>query len=79
MTHDLKELELSALYDLLATYTTQYTQILRWGGQTDNLKECEQSILEVQTEIDLRNTLPDTDAQQDNDLDDGVELVPALA
>jgi hypothetical protein len=52
---------------------------MRWGGPTDNLKECEQSILEVQTEIDLRNTLPDTDKQQDNDLDDGLELVPALA
>ena len=79
MTQDLKELDLSALYDLLATYTTQYTHIMRWGGPTDNLKECEQSILEVQTEIDLRNTLPDTDAQQDNDLDDGLELVPVLA
>jgi hypothetical protein len=79
MAQDLKELDLSDLYDLLATYTTQYTHIMRWGGPTDNLKDCEQSILEVQTEIDSRNTQPDRDTQQDNDLDDGLELVPVLA
>jgi len=79
MAQDLKELELSALYDLLASYTTQYTHILRWGSPSDNLKECEQSILQVQTEIDLRNTQPDTDAQQDNDLEDGLELIPVPA
>jgi len=79
MAQDLKGLELSALYDLLASYTTQYTHILRWGSPPDNLKECEQSILQVQTEIDLRNTQPDTDAQQDNDLEDGLELIPVPA
>ena len=79
MAHDLKELELSALYDLLATYTTQYTQIMRWGRPSDNLKECEQSILEVQTEIDFRENEADTIVQKDKDFDDGLELVPALA
>ncbi len=79
MAQDLKELELSALYDLLASYTTKYTQIMRWGLSSANLKECEESILQVQAEIDSRKTQPDTDEQQDKDLDDGLELVPVLA
>ena len=79
MAHDLKELELSALYDLLATYTTQYTQIMRWGRPSDNLKECEQSILEMQTEIDFRKNKADKIVLKNKDLDDGLELVPALA
>ena len=60
MAHDLQELELSALYDLLAAYTTQYTRIMRWGGPTDNLKECKDSILELQNEIDFRENKADT-------------------
>jgi hypothetical protein len=77
MLPDLKELELSALYDLLAVYTTQYTQIMRWGP-SDNLKGCEGSILALQTEIDFRKTQVDTVAQQSNDLDDEQELAPSL-
>jgi hypothetical protein len=64
MPPDLKELELSALYDLLAVYTAQYTQIMIWGGPSDNLKEYKDSILALQTEIDYRETQIDTGVQQ---------------
>lgn len=52
---------------------------MRWGSPAENLKECEQSILQIRAEIDSRQTQPDTDEQQDKDLDDGLELVPVLA
>jgi len=78
MAQDLTELELSALYDLLATYTTEYTQILRWGS-LDELKQCGDYILELQNEIDTRKNQPEPEKQQDKDLDDGLELVPVLA
>jgi hypothetical protein len=64
MPPDLKELELSALYDLLAVYTARYTQIMRWGSPSDNLKEYQDSILELQTEIDFRITEIDTGMQR---------------
>lgn len=63
MPPDLKELELSVLCDLLAVYTAQYTQIMRWGP-SDNLQEHEESILALQTEIDFRKTQVDTGVQQ---------------
>jgi hypothetical protein len=63
MPPDLKELELSALYDLLADYTARYTQIMRWGSLSDNLKEYQDSILELHSEIDFRITQIDTGVQ----------------
>ena len=56
MAHDLKELELSVLYDLLASYTALYTQMLRWGSPSGILNDCGKSILELQIEIDFRKT-----------------------
>lgn len=74
----LNKLELSALYDLLAAYTAKYTQILR-QGPSDNLKNCQNSILALQTEIDFRKTEIDTGVQQYKDLDEGLELAMPLA
>ncbi|HWY33303.1 MAG TPA: hypothetical protein VNX68_01575 [Nitrosopumilaceae archaeon] len=79
MLHDLKEKDLSTLYDLLAAYTSQYTHIRRWGGPSENIKEYEELILKVQSEIDCRKIETVTEEQPDNDLDDGLELAPVLA
>jgi len=77
MLSDLKDLELSALYDLLADYTSKYTLMLRWGGVNDGFDECRDVILQLQNEIDSRK--PAVDTQENKDLDDGIELVPAIA
>ena len=77
MLPDLKDLELSALYDLLADYTSKYTLMMRWGGQADGYDECKDIIRQLQNEIDSRK--PQEDTQSNNDLDDGMELVPAPA
>jgi hypothetical protein len=77
MLPDLKDLELSALYDLLADYTSKYTLMMRWGGISDGFDECKDVILQLQCEIDSRK--PQVDGQENKDLDDGIELVPAIA
>ena len=56
MQHDITKLELPTLYDLLAVYTTKYTHMLRNHGATPDFKECQDTILKLQTEIDLRNS-----------------------
>ncbi|HEV7424702.1 MAG TPA: hypothetical protein VGO21_05990 [Candidatus Paceibacterota bacterium] len=77
MQHDITKLELPALYDLLAVYTTKYTQMLRNHGATPDFKECQDTILKLQTEIDLRNAqfIRDNKKELGND----EELIPALA
>ena len=77
MLPDLKNLELSALYDLLADYTSKYTLLMRWGGKSDGFDECRDTILQLQNEIDSRK--PQVDTQKNKDSDDGIELVPAIA
>jgi hypothetical protein len=77
MLSDLKDLELSTLYDLLADYTSKYTLMLRWGGVADGFDESRDVILQLQNEIDSRK--PPVDTQKNKDLDDGIELVPAIA
>jgi len=80
MLHDLKEKELSALYDLLADYTSQYTLMMRWGkGKiTDGFDECRDVIQQLQNEIDSRKPQENTQENKDSQ-DDGIELVPAIA
>ena len=79
MLQDLNEKDLNALYDLLATYTSEYTQIVRWRkGEPESLKECENIILQLQSEIDSRKK--DTLSEQpDKDLDEGLNLALVLA
>ncbi len=79
MAHDLKELELTALYDLLATYTSQYTHIMRNKDKAETANEYKAAIVQLQSEINSRKSQLDTDRQQDQNLDDGLELPPALA
>ena len=78
MQLDLTELELPALYDLLATYTTKYTHMLRNHGATPDFKECQDTILKLQTEIDLRNAQVQR-ADNEKDLEGNDGLIPALA
>ncbi|HEV3221682.1 MAG TPA: hypothetical protein VGZ90_02330 [Puia sp.] len=61
MLHEFKDLEISALYDLLATYTTKYTRMLRHWGPTLDFKECEEYIAKLHTEIDSRIILEKED------------------
>jgi hypothetical protein len=77
MLPDLQNLELPALYDLLADYTSKYTLMMRWGGISDGYEECKNVIQQLQSEIDSRNSQVNT--QETNDLDDGMELAPTIA
>jgi hypothetical protein len=77
MQHDITKLELPALYDLLAVYTTKYTHMLRNHGATPDFKECQDIILKLQTEIDSRNAQPT--GNNEKDLGDDNGLMPALA
>jgi hypothetical protein len=77
MLPDLKDLELPALYDLLADYTSKYTLMMRWGGVSDGFDECKDAILLLQNEIDSRK--PQADTQKNKDSDDGIELAPTIA
>ena len=74
MSSNLKKLELSVLYDLLAARTTQYTHIMRWGSPSDNLKECQDIILELQSEIDFRENQADIYVRVDEYVNDGLQL-----
>lgn len=76
---DLKEIELSVLYDMLADYTSKYTLMMRWGGLTDGFYECRDAIQQLQNEIDSRKSNTEAEIQEDKDLDDGLELVPVPA
>jgi len=80
MLHDLKEMELSALYDLLADYTSQYTLMMRWGkGKiSDGFDECRDVIQQLQNEIDSRKPPVKTPLNKDSQ-NDGTDLVPAIA
>ena len=49
------------------------------GRPVWNLEDCKNAIIELQNEIGSRKPETDTDMQQDRDLDDGLELVPAIA
>jgi hypothetical protein len=77
MLPDFKDLEISTLYDLLADYTSKYTLMMRWGNPSNGFDECKDIILQLQKEIDSRK--PSEDVQEDKDLDDGMELIPAIA
>ncbi len=77
MLPDLKDLELSTLYDLLADYTSKYTPYDEVGRRTWGFHECRDSILQLQNEIDYRKT--EVDIQENKDLDNGLELVPVIA
>ena len=54
MQSELKDLDLSTLYDLLSTYTTKYTLLLRDRMITPEFKECKDAIIKLQAEIDTR-------------------------
>ena len=54
MIPEFKDLEISALYDLLASYITKYTRMLRHWGPAFDFKECEECIAKLHTEIDSR-------------------------
>ena len=54
MQPDFRELELSALYDLLATYTEKFTLMMRAGSPTGEFNKCEEFIIKLQTEIGTR-------------------------
>jgi hypothetical protein len=76
MPADLKDLELSAIYDLLSDYISKYTLVMRRGGVSDGFDECKEIILQLQNEIDSRKSK--VDKQENKDLDDGIELVPVI-
>jgi hypothetical protein len=55
-THDLKGIELTVLYDLLASYTVYYTRIMNEGGHAGEFHQYKEAIERLQAEISSRQT-----------------------
>jgi hypothetical protein len=51
---DFKQLELSALYEMLAENTTKFTQMLTNGAPESEFDSCKETILHLQSEIAAR-------------------------
>jgi hypothetical protein len=51
---DFKQLELSALYEMLAENTTKFTQMLTNGAPEGEFETCKETIVHLQTEIASR-------------------------
>lgn len=58
MMEDLTRVDLAVLYDLLASQTTSYTQMLSQGISEQDFDQCRQNILRIQAEIDRRSNTP---------------------
>lgn len=56
MVRDFDNLDLTALIDLLALYTSKYTQFLNEGGLNEDFKNYGELILQLQSEIEFRRT-----------------------
>jgi hypothetical protein len=68
MQSDFSNLNLSALFDLLASYTQKYTLMLRDWGPAPEFKECEELILKLQTEIESRKLTKDEDGDSEDNI-----------
>jgi hypothetical protein len=53
-SQDLNTIELPVLYDLLATYTAQYTHMMNAVGSEEEYHQLKEAILKLQAEINLR-------------------------
>ena len=53
---DVKKLDLTTLYDLLALNTASYTQMLTQGGVNEQFNVIKQNILDIQRELDNRKS-----------------------
>jgi len=51
---DIKQLELSALYELLAEYTSRFTHMLANGASETEFTACKETIVDLQLEIESR-------------------------
>jgi hypothetical protein len=74
MLPEYKDLEISALYNLLAIYTAKYIRMLRHWGPAVDFKECEEFIAMLQTEIDSRKL-----KEQEKKIEEQENIFPALA
>jgi hypothetical protein len=74
MVPEYKDLEISALYDLLAIYTAKYIRMLRHWGPAVDFKECEEFIAILQTEIDSKKV-----KVQEKKIEEQEYIIPALA
>jgi hypothetical protein len=81
MLPEYKDLEVSALYDLLAIYTAKYIRMLRHWGPAVDFKECEEFIVKLETEIDSRKIKVEEIKikQQDEKIEEQENIIPALA
>jgi hypothetical protein len=52
--HDLAQIELSDLYDLLAQQTNRYMKMLSEGATKQEFDQCREIIIDIQTEIQSR-------------------------
>jgi hypothetical protein len=74
MEEPLHKLELSALVDMLANRTAEYTRLLKEGGKDEDFNVCKTTITMLQSEIESRKqtasnttlTNPDINYTQDS-------------
>jgi hypothetical protein len=66
-----KLLELNVIYDLLASHTAAYTQMLTSGASYEDFRLCKEIILQLQAEIDARRTAAGTTVSESNISFDG--------
>ena len=81
MLPEYKDLEISALYDLLAIYTAKYIRMLRHWGPAVDFKLCEEFILKLETEIDSRKIKEEEIKikEQEKIIKEEENIIPALA
>ncbi len=74
MQNESGDIQLSALIDLLAIYTEEYSSMMRMGGRESKIKEHEDLILQLQAEIKARKS----QGAKQADFGSGEEPVPVL-
>jgi hypothetical protein len=81
MAPEYKDLEISALYDLLAIYTAKYIRMLRHWGPAVDFKECEEFMVKLETEIDSRKIKEQDEKieEQEKKIEEQEYIIPALA
>jgi hypothetical protein len=59
-------LELPVIYDLLASHTATYTQMLTSGASYEDFRLCRETILQLQAEINARKASGETTISEKN-------------
>lgn len=65
-----KLMELRVIYDLLASHTESYTQMLNSGTSYEDFRLCREIILELQAEIAARKMTGDPTLSEPNNIFD---------